>query len=427
VKAYQVTNQATFVAKWEAVLSAEHSVNGEEVFIARDRSGHRKHMLVVDHYVPQFDRDAGSRMMYNYLKMFVDAGFQISFWPDNLYYDRQYVRELQDLGIEVLYGSELVGRFGDWIRQNGRYLDYAVLSRGSVCKDYIDNIADNSSAKILYLGHDLTFPSLQQEYAVTGHLERLEAIEHWRTAEERMWKRSHVVYYPAQYEVDWVAEHAPGKEVRILPVYVYPDKEIQAARLLIDRDLTTRPMVLFVGGFSHPPNSDAVSWLVREILPIVKRTIPEIVTIVAGSNPPREVTSLASETVIVTGYISDPVLEWFYRTTNLVVAPLRFGGGMKGKIIEAIRFAVPVVTTSCGAKGFAGAQDYLAIADTPEQFARGIVTVIRDRRSARLRVRNGLDYLERESGYSAVSARLAADIPELERLHEGRSLLNRSY
>jgi glycosyltransferase involved in cell wall biosynthesis len=96
---------------------------------------------------------------------------------------------------------------------------------------------------------------------------------------------------------------------------------------------------------------------------------------------------------------------------------------MKGKIIEATRFAVPVVTTTCGAQGFVGAKDFLEIADTPEDFANCIISVLRDPRRARKRVHKGLDYVEREFGYSSVSGRLAADIPELKRLHDGPSLL----
>jgi len=425
VKAYQIKNQAKFAAKWETVLSAEHYSNGEHVFMARDRSRQRKHLLAIDHYVPQFDRDGGSRMMYDYLKMFVDAGFQVTFWPDNLYYDRQYVRALQDFGIEVLYGGEWVGRFSDWIREYGGYLDYAFLSRAHTCTHYIDDIADHTTAKILYYGHDLTFPRLEREYALTGRAELLEEIEHWRTAETNMWKKSDVIYYPAPGEVDWVARQAPSKVVRTFPIQVYPDNGIRAARERLGRDLTNRPTVLYVGGFAHRPNGDAVLWFVREILPLVRSSIPEIVTIIAGSYPPPEVTGLASEDILVTGSISDPVLEWFYLTTNLVIAPLRFGGGMKGKIIEATRFGAPVVTTTCGAEGFAAAKDFLEIADTPEDFANSVIRVLRDPRAARKRVRKGLDYVEREFGYSAVSARLAADIPELARVRNGLGLLTR--
>ena len=114
---------------------------------------------------------------------------------------------------------------------------------------------------------------------------------------------------------------------------------------------------------------------------------------------------------------------YVYLTTNLVIAPLRFGGGIKGKIAQAMRFAVPVVTTTCGAEGFDGAKDFLEIADTSEAFANSVVRVIQDPRRAGKRVLDGLDYIEREFGYRSVSGRLAADIPEVRHLNEGRGVL----
>jgi GT2 family glycosyltransferase len=115
IKAYQAENRRKFVEKWGAVLRSQHAADGHAAFIARDRSRWRKHILVIDHYVPQFDRDAGSRTIFAYLKMFVDAGLQVAFWPDNLQRDRTYAKTLQDLGIEVLYGQQLSGRFSEWI------------------------------------------------------------------------------------------------------------------------------------------------------------------------------------------------------------------------------------------------------------------------------------------------------------------------
>src|SRR5437868_10645844 len=120
IKAHQIANQPKFIEKWQDVLATEHFPNGEEVFLARDRSRQKTHMLVIDHYVPQPDRDAGSRTLFSYMKMFVDAGLQVSFWPDNLYRDKDYLKALQDLGVEVLYGSQLVGRFPEWIVERAR-------------------------------------------------------------------------------------------------------------------------------------------------------------------------------------------------------------------------------------------------------------------------------------------------------------------
>lgn len=73
IKAYQVANQKKFITKWAKILKTENFANGDNVYVARDRSRRRPHMLMIDHYVPQFDRDAGSRLIYEHCKMFVDA------------------------------------------------------------------------------------------------------------------------------------------------------------------------------------------------------------------------------------------------------------------------------------------------------------------------------------------------------------------
>ena len=78
-----------------------------------------------------------------------------------------------------------------------------------------------------------------------------------------------------------------------------------------------------------------------------------------GSYPPPEVLALQSDDVVVTGYVSDPVLHRIYSTTTVVVAPLRFGArNQKGKILEGLRFGVPIVTTSNGAEGMPDSSRY---------------------------------------------------------------------
>ena len=84
IKAYQVVNTKKLYERWKDVLEAGHFDNGTNVLEARDRSRQKPHILVIDHYVPEWDRDAGSRSMLLYIKLFLEAGFQVSFWPDNL-------------------------------------------------------------------------------------------------------------------------------------------------------------------------------------------------------------------------------------------------------------------------------------------------------------------------------------------------------
>ena len=136
------------------------------------------------------DRDAGSRTMFSYVKMFVDAGLQVAFWPDNLYRDRAYIRALQDIGVEVVYGGPVAGRFAEWIKQRGPYIDYVFLSRAHVAERLAADLRTYCSAKLLYYGHDLTYERLEREYKLTGLAQTLTEIEEWREREQAIWQQS---------------------------------------------------------------------------------------------------------------------------------------------------------------------------------------------------------------------------------------------
>jgi hypothetical protein len=209
----------------------------------------------------------------------------------------------------IFYGPHFVGQFPEWIKQNGAHLDYAFLSRAHVSRNYIDGIREYSKAEILYYGHDIPYERLEGEYKLTGKAAIKQEIEYWREAEMEIWQKSDVIYYPAQDEVEAVRQAMPDKTVRPLSIYVYPDNEIEDARL--GRERRGPPTVMFVAGFRHRPNVDAALWFVREVLPLVRLRIPELHTILAGSFPPPAVTGLANERVLVTGYIPDTVLDGF--------------------------------------------------------------------------------------------------------------------
>jgi GT2 family glycosyltransferase len=425
IKAYQVENTQKMVAEWENVLNNEHYPNAEHVFVARDKSRRKPHILVIDHYIPQFDKDAGSRTLFEYCRMFVDAGFQVSFWPDNLYYDRPYALALQELGVEVLYGPKLVNQFGNWIKANGQYLNYIFLSRAHVSEKYIADIKAHFNGKILFYGHDLHFSRLQREYERTKNEALVSEIEYWRAAELGIWRDCDVIYYPADDERDFVAAQVPDKVARILSIYIYPDHEIEEARQRVAKEQSGIPTIMLVAGFRHRPNVDAALWLAREIVPRVKSVIPDLSTVLAGSFPPPEVTSLANDDLIVTGYVSDALLRRLYLTASVVVAPLRFGGGVKGKIIEALRFGVPVATTPQGAQGMIGGEEYLEISESPEAFAQGVVRLLRDPQLRQQRALRGLDYIDKMYSYRAVVTEMTRDIPELAVLLNGNGTFKR--
>jgi glycosyltransferase involved in cell wall biosynthesis len=99
---------------------------------------------------------------------------------------------------------------------------------------------------------------------------------------------------------------------------------------------------------------------------------------VVGSNPPPAIRELEKSGITIAGYLTDPELEDAYRQARVVVAPLLAGGGIKGKVAEAIRWGVPVVTTDIGAQGFEDLEGALARTDDPAQMASSIGVLLQD-------------------------------------------------
>ncbi|MDX6674762.1 MAG: polysaccharide biosynthesis protein PslH [Solirubrobacteraceae bacterium] len=135
--------------------------------------------------------------------------------------------------------------------------------------------------------------------------------------------------------------------------------------------------VLFVGNFVHAPNADAARRLVTSIFPRVRNTHPDCVLYVVGDNPPPELVEDERPGVVVTGWVAD--LSPLLQRAAVVVAPLREGGGMRVKVVDALAAGKAVVATPRGAEGLAVADgDQLRLATTDEDFAARISELLDD-------------------------------------------------
>ncbi len=138
------------------------------------------------------------------------------------------------------------------------------------------------------------------------------------------------------------------------------------------------PEVLFVGGFNHGPNIDGIVWFVRESWPLVRAAVGDARLTVLGHRPTPEVLALGQvDGVSVLGYVPDtsPYLD----RAAVVIAPLRYGAGMKGKVSEALARGAAVVTTGIGNQGFGAVSgEHLLVRDDPAAFAEAIIDLLRD-------------------------------------------------
>lgn len=375
LKRYQVENSEKLKEKWAEEFKKQCVNTGNpNPFRARERSQGKKIILVVDHYVPTFDRDAGSKTTFQYLKMFLKKGYVVKFLGDNYLHEEPYSTTLQQMGIEILYGQEYVTGIWDWLDKNGNEITAAYLNRPHIATKYVDYIADHTNMKIIFYGHDLHFLREFREYELTGDPAKKRDSDYWKSIEFTLMHKAAVSYYPSEVEIEAIHEIDDTVKAKAITAYVYEDFLDN-----LNLDFEKREGLLFVGGFAHPPNADAVLWFANEVFPLIRKKL-NVNFYIVGSKVTEEIKALEQpgNGIIVKGFVSEEELSELYRTCRLVVVPLRYGAGVKGKVVEAIYNGAPIVTTSVGSEGIPGVEDVLLVEDQPEAFADTVVKTYSD-------------------------------------------------
>jgi glycosyltransferase involved in cell wall biosynthesis len=142
---------------------------------------------------------------------------------------------------------------------------------------------------------------------------------------------------------------------------------------------------LFVGNFMHPPNVDAATRLVTSIFPLISEELPATTLMIVGPNPPRELSRVASDRVTITGWVDDP--GPYLAGASVVVVPLRQGGGLRVKMLEACAAGKAIIASPTAVEGLELVPDeHFILAESDEEFARAAVALIGD---SGLRARRG--------------------------------------
>ncbi|EHR59041.1 glycosyltransferase [Saccharomonospora cyanea] len=401
VKRHQELNRAVFVEKWaDALAHHRPEASPRNLWLGRNRTS-RGHgggiVLVADHQVPRTDEDSGSVRMSRILDLLVGLDQRVVFFPMNGALPERYTSALYQAGVTVVADA---GQRQEFLREAGTELRLAVLSRPQVAWQLLEQVRQYApDCVVAYDTVDLHFVRLGRQAELAKELgdepeyvslsRRAEAL---RELELGLTRASDVTLTVSDDERRVLAELVPSARVKVLsnihsasPAPTFPDGR---------RD------VLFVGGFDHVPNRDAARWLAEEIMPLVRREHPAAVAHIVGSKPPREVLDLERDGVVVHGWVEDLAVK--YREARVVVAPLRFGAGVKGKVGEALSHGVPVVGTTLALEGMDLRDGESAIVgDTAEQLARGISSVLTD---------DGLWTRLARAGRTAVEAGFGPDV-----------------
>lgn len=409
LKKYQIENSHKLLNKWSVLLNKYHAIDVNQIFLAKDHSYNKKTILVIDWKVLSFTKDTGSRATYQYMQFFKICGFNVKLWAHDYYIEDDFLdRHLQD-GFEVLSGC-ISGSFEDWVRENGKFIDYIYLNRPDIAKIYIDKIRKYSNAKVIYQGHDLHYLRKYRERISQGKNEEAEKLlPEERKFELDICRKMDVACYVSTVEVAEVHKLRPDINVKAIPISFYDISE----KKNIKYDAQTRSNIAFVAGFRHTPNIDGVIWFCNKIFPKIREKCPGIKLYIVGSSPVEEVKRLACDDVIVTGYVSDEKLNDIYKNIRLTVVPLLSGAGVKGKVIESIYNKVPVITTNIGAEGIANDDNLITICNDEDSFTRTVIEYYNDFSRLNNISEKSIDYIDRYFSFNAVKRELGSIIPEI--------------
>jgi GT2 family glycosyltransferase len=383
IKAYQTLNRTRFYQRWRELLRRRgppgHYVPSEINRVAKQR------VLVLDTQTPTPDRDAGSVVAFELIKLFVHCGWQASFAPRNFAFIGDYSQALQRMGVEVLVEPNIVSV--DDVLKNRDAYDLIAAFRVESLWDCYERFRDAyPTARIIFFDVDLVHVRMQRKAELLADRQlRIEA-EVWQDRELDLFANVDCSVVVTEAERQIVQSALPVDNIVVYPYTV------QARRS--KPSYYERSHLCFIGSYGHDPNVDAVMFFIKEVWPLVRPRLPAGAKFfVVGAYPPDEITRLASDDIVITGHV--PKLDDILDSCRLSVAPLRYGAGIKGKLISSLAEGLPAVASPIAVEGMGLQHDKdVLVAENAEHFAAQILRLYNDFELWRRLQENGYDFVE---------------------------------
>lgn len=395
VKRYQAVNRQKFAEKWAKVLPI-HGTSEDGPSRSADRRLAR-HVLVVDAVTPAPDQDSGSVDMVNLIRILTSLGWRVHFIPQTNYaHFGRYTDELQELGVECVYFPPY-RTLEHYLEENGDLFDTVFVCRERIARNVMPVIAKKlPKAKRVFYTVDLHYLRSERQAELTKDPRIAGEAQKTKDSELALMRQSDLTILLSEVEKDIIAAELPGARTAIVPLI----RDIPGRR----SGFRARSNVVFIGSFNHPPNVDAVEWLVKEIWPLVRQRKVNARLRICGSNMPDAVRKLcAQETDIeAVGFVAD--LGEVFDHCRLSVAPLRFGAGLKGKLATSFGYGVPCVATRVAIEGMSedGLEPCRLQGETAEELADLIAHYYRSEQDWERASRASLAYVEQQFSFNVV-------------------------
>ncbi|GJE02547.1 glycosyltransferase [Methylobacterium isbiliense] len=355
--AHYAATDMNFCAKAETARAGRPGTSGREI-------------LYIDSYHPRFKADSGSLDALNFLRIFINLGFKITFIAAAEFFEQNPHREhIENMGVDCIDYYKFIS-VEDYIEKNGTLFDIFFLSRVHCGGNYYKHARKAApEAKIIFNTVDLHHLREEREARLTKDRLALNRSYWTREREYYLSRMCDATIVVSSAESKIIGDNVKGANVRMIPLL----RDLTGR----GRPFAERDGVGFIGGYRHSPNVDALLYLLTEIWPLVTAINDRLTLYVMGADLPESFKERADRNVVYAGYVDD--MAEALGTLRVTTAPLRYGAGAKGKLVSSLLHGVPCVATPVAAEGLdlVPGQDVL-VADDPAAFAELICRLHND-------------------------------------------------
>ncbi|KNY21199.1 glycosyl transferase [Methylobacterium sp. ARG-1] len=360
----------------------------------------RPRALVIDATLPATTRDAGSNAILSQVRSLQRLGYAVTFAPVDMVGDAE---TLEAHGVRCCL-SPWYATVEEVLRRHAGAFALVYLHRVDTAGRYAQLVRDTQRhARLVYGVADLHHLRTARQAEVEGRADLAAYADHLRFLELHAARASDAVITHSTYEAEILGAHIPRERVHVVPWAV--DPRPTAVPFAARRGLA------FVGGYGHRPNLDAALFLIESVVPelTARGAGAELPCLLAGSVMPERLRELAAVRpgVEPVGWVPD--LALLFDRVRLSVAPLAYGAGVKGKVLDSLAAGVPCVCTPAAAEGLDLPEPLAGlVADTPAGLAQAILALHEDEALNRACAAAGLAYIVSMNGEGRVDARMQA-------------------
>lgn len=370
-----------------------------------DQRGPAKTALIIDDELPHINRDAGAQALFSHALSLVRLGYRVSLCPARQSAsDAALAASLAGQGVDILTGLKVE----QVLRAAPDHFDLVYLHRLSNAAAYGALARQTQGrARIIFSLADLHHLRLARQACVSQETDLMGQSRAAKAQEIWAMRLADAVITHSPAEAAYLAREVPQAETHIVPWHANVSS--------IKTGFAERVGIVMAGYGSHIPNQDGVRWLLNHVMPIVWQSLPAMPVLIAGAHWPDIAEYGTNPRVRHLGHVAD--LHDLFSRVRLSVAPLRFGAGLKGKVLDSLAHGLPCAMTSIAAEGFALPDTLRAcVADDPAAQAAIIIKLHEDEALNSKLARAGRALVKRDFSEKAVDQAMRCALAGLAQL-----------